>query len=236
MSCARACHGQTSRPNGSAAPGSPAGGGFGTEPRPGYGPACMRPCSSSCDVPARWTWTTARLTVRTSDVRALKGGAHTGPSPVDRSRSGSKHHVIVDRQGTSLTGDNRHDVTQLIPLLDAIPPGRSVSARNRRSGAVAHQPSHLNMFPQDMIAKGVHTTSSEEPAGEFPALGSRPQPLSACSAARRSDCSPRRPHPRCDPGVTSHHPDQRRHPQRPKRMRIRPGFDPRTPDAKTISS
>ncbi|MFE7116974.1 IS5 family transposase [Streptomyces sp. NPDC057654] len=57
--------------------------------------------------------------------RALKGGAHTGPSPVDRARPGSKHHVIVDRHGiplaVSLTGGNRHDVTQLMPLLDAIP-------------------------------------------------------------------------------------------------------------------
>lgn len=61
----------------------------------------------------------------TAHIRALKGGAHTGPSPVDRGRPGSKHHVIVDRHGTplavSLTGGNRHDVTQLMPLVDAIP-------------------------------------------------------------------------------------------------------------------
>lgn len=60
-----------------------------------------------------------------SHGRALRGGDHVGPSLVDRRRPGSKHHVIVDRQGTplavSLTGGNRHDVTQLIPLLDAIP-------------------------------------------------------------------------------------------------------------------
>lgn len=59
-----------------------------------------------------------------SHVRALKG-AHTGPAPVDRSRPGSKHHLIADRHGTplavSLTGGNRHDVTQLMPLLDALP-------------------------------------------------------------------------------------------------------------------
>ncbi|MFF3143089.1 IS5 family transposase [Streptomyces sp. NPDC057927] len=54
-----------------------------------------------------------------SRVRALKG-AHTGPSPVDRARPGSKHHLIVDRHGTplavSLTGGNRHDATQPMPL------------------------------------------------------------------------------------------------------------------------
>ncbi|MFF3600898.1 IS5 family transposase [Kitasatospora indigofera] len=71
-----------------------------------------------------------------SHVRALKRGAHTGPSPVDRGRPGSKHHLIVDRHGTplavTLTGGNRHDVTQLMPLLDAIPPVRGLRGRPRR--------------------------------------------------------------------------------------------------------
>jgi hypothetical protein len=44
-----------------------------------------------------------------------------GPSPVDRARPGSKHHLSVDRHGTplavTLTGGNRHDVTQFLPLL-----------------------------------------------------------------------------------------------------------------------
>lgn len=63
-------------------------------------------------------------------------GDLVGPSPVDRARSGSKHHLIVDRQGTplaiTLTGGNRHDVTQLLPLLDAIPPIRGLRGRPRR--------------------------------------------------------------------------------------------------------
>ena len=50
----------------------------------------------------------------------------TGPSPVDRRKNGSKHHLVVDAGGVPLaailTGANRHDVTQLIPLVDAIPP------------------------------------------------------------------------------------------------------------------
>ncbi|QCD60890.1 IS5 family transposase [Streptomyces hawaiiensis] len=68
-----------------------------------------------------------------SHARALKRGAHTGPSPVDRGRRGSKHHVITDRHGTplavSLTSGNRHDVTQLMPLLDAIPRIRGLVGR-----------------------------------------------------------------------------------------------------------
>src|SRR4051812_13075314 len=52
------------------------------------------------------------------------GGLLTGPSPVDRARSGSKHHLLVDATGiplaVSLTGGQRNDVTQLLPLLDAL--------------------------------------------------------------------------------------------------------------------
>ncbi|MEV6576085.1 IS5 family transposase [Streptomyces sp. NPDC051577] len=76
-----------------------------------------------------------------SHVRALKRGAHTGPSPVDRARPGSKHHLIVDRHGTplvvSLTSGNRHDVTQLTPLLDAMPRIRGLRDRAR------HRPRRL---------------------------------------------------------------------------------------------
>ncbi|BCZ84746.1 hypothetical protein PTKU64_84210 [Paraburkholderia terrae] len=50
----------------------------------------------------------------------------TGPNPTDRTRLGSKHHLITEAQGISLavilTGANRHDVTQLHALVDAIAP------------------------------------------------------------------------------------------------------------------
>jgi transposase len=63
-------------------------------------------------------------------------GPKSGPSPVDRARPGSKHHVLVDGQGiplaVSLTGGNRNDVTQLIPLLDKIPPVAGTVGRPRR--------------------------------------------------------------------------------------------------------
>lgn len=62
--------------------------------------------------------------------------AQTGPSPVDRGRPGSKHHLIADATGIPLavilTGGNRNDVTQLIPLLQAIPPVRGKRGRPRR--------------------------------------------------------------------------------------------------------
>jgi transposase len=52
-------------------------------------------------------------------------GAKTGPNPTDRRKSGSKHHTITDANGIPLgvllTGANRHDITQLLPLIDTIP-------------------------------------------------------------------------------------------------------------------
>ncbi len=73
--------------------------------------------------------------IDSSYVRALKGGPKTGPSPVDRARTGSKHHVLTDGHGTplavSLTGGNRNDVTPLIRPLDKVPP---VSGRVRGGG------------------------------------------------------------------------------------------------------
>jgi transposase len=58
-------------------------------------------------------------------ARALGGGDDTGPNPTDRSKLGTKHHVLTDAQGiplaTTVTGANAADVTQLLPLVDAIP-------------------------------------------------------------------------------------------------------------------
>ena len=63
-------------------------------------------------------------------------GALTGPSPVDRARTGSKHHLLTDSGGIplaiSLTGGNRNDVTQLLPLVDGVGPVRGKVGRPRR--------------------------------------------------------------------------------------------------------
>ncbi|MGI5380626.1 IS5 family transposase [Streptomyces sp. CA-251387] len=65
-----------------------------------------------------------------------QGRPKTGRSPVDRGRPGSKHHVICDATGiplaVALTGGNRNDITQLMPLLAAIPPIRGKRGRPRQ--------------------------------------------------------------------------------------------------------
>ena len=54
------------------------------------------------------------------------GGKKTGPSPVDRRKAGSKHHLLTDGGGVPLsvvlTGANRNDITQLLPLMDGVQP------------------------------------------------------------------------------------------------------------------
>ena len=54
-------------------------------------------------------------------VRAFGGGEQTGPSPVDRSKRGTKHTLMVSRSGVPLAirtaGANKSDHTQVIPLV-----------------------------------------------------------------------------------------------------------------------
>lgn len=88
---------------------------------------CRRPCLIAGLVPCG-----RRLQSRAGRERGL----HIGPSPVDRGRTGSKHHLITDGYGIPLavilTGGNRNDVTQLMPLLDAIPSVRGPVGHSRR--------------------------------------------------------------------------------------------------------
>jgi transposase len=78
----------------------------------------------------------SRAAIDSSHVRAFGGAKKTGPSPVDRARSGSKHHLIACGRGTplavSLTGGNRNDITQMVRLVDAMPPVRGRRGRPRR--------------------------------------------------------------------------------------------------------
>jgi hypothetical protein len=68
----------------------------------------------------QWAWLHlldfSRTAVDPSHLRAMKGGPATGPSPVDRAKTGSKHHVIVEAHGIDLaailTGGNRNDVAR----------------------------------------------------------------------------------------------------------------------------
>lgn len=110
-------------------PESPAGGARGIGPRLECGRRCTRSCWPGCLPLEHWTWTDARWMARTCEPSK---GDHVGASPVDCGRPSSKHHLIVEANGiplkVTLTGGNRNDVTQLLPLVDSVPPIRGLGA------------------------------------------------------------------------------------------------------------
>jgi hypothetical protein len=68
----------------------------------------------------------SRFLIDSSHLRAMGAGEDTGPSPVDRSKPGSKHQVVTDGQGVPLvvqtTAANVPDVNRTAGLVDAVPP------------------------------------------------------------------------------------------------------------------
>jgi transposase len=85
----------------------------------------------------------SRAIVDSAQARAKRGGAATGPNPTDRGKSGSKHHLITDAQGTPLaspmlTPSNVPDVIMLIPIVDHIAPVQGRSGRPRRRPDKVH--------------------------------------------------------------------------------------------------
>jgi transposase len=132
----------------------------------------------------------SRASVDGSHLRALKGGDATGRSPVDRGKTGSKHHVIVDAHGIPLaatvTGGNRNDVTQLLPLIHAVPPIRGKRGRPRRRPGV-------------LYADGATTTTSTA-ARSASWASARSSPAAAPSTAAawaRTAGSWKQPSPSC---------------------------------------
>jgi transposase len=67
----------------------------------------------------------SRALIDSSTVRAAYGGEGTGPSPVDRGKPGTKHHLVTDANGIPLAGSvtpaNRNDVTEMAPLVNKLP-------------------------------------------------------------------------------------------------------------------
>lgn len=77
-----------------------------------------------------------RAMVDSSSVRATQGGDDTGPNPTDRAKPGTKHHALTEGHGLPLavkvTGANRNDITQLKPLVEAIPKLKSRGKGRKR--------------------------------------------------------------------------------------------------------
>ncbi len=113
----------------------------------------------------------SRASVDGSHLRALNGGDATGRSPVDRGKTGSKHHVIVDAHGTPLaatvTGGNHNDVTQLLPLIHAVPPIRG-NAGDRASAPAYSSPTAATTTTPTAVRSATWASARPSPVARRP--------------------------------------------------------------------
>ena len=106
-------------------------------------------------------------------------GALTGPSPVDRGRTGSKHHLLTDPSGIplaiSLTGGNRNDVTQLLPLIDGVGPvrGKVGRPRLRADELIADRGYDHDKYRRALWARGVKPIIARRQTEHGSGLGRR---------------------------------------------------------------
>ena len=91
-----------------------------------------------------------------------KGGEQTGPNPTDRGKPGSKYHVVVDRTSiplaVRLSAANAHDSTQLLPLVNPIPPTiapRGRPGRPRMRPAKLHKAFDSSTLRRALRARGI---------------------------------------------------------------------------------
>jgi len=104
-------------------------------------------------------------------------GALTGPSPVDRARTGSKHHLLTDSGGIplaiSLTGGNRNDVTQLLPLIDGVAPvaGKVGRPRQRPELVLADRGYDHDKYRHELRKRGVKPVIARRGAEHGTGLG-----------------------------------------------------------------
>ena len=97
----------------------------------------------------------------------------TGLNPTDRGKPGSTHHLVTDANGIPLsailTGANTHDVTQLMPLMDAIPRvrGKRGSPRHRPDEVYADRGYDSEPHRQQLRSRGIrpHIVKRRTPHG-----------------------------------------------------------------------
>ena len=169
---------------------------------PASGSGCTRCCLPSC---ARRG---ARVVAGGRGLQSCageKGGSATGPSPVDRARNGSKHHLLVDATGIPLawtvTGGNRNDVTQLVPLVERVPPVRGKVGRPRRrpDRVTADRGYDHDKYRRELRAATDQT--GDRPPPDRARLRARPRPLGRRAHLRlapplQAAARPLRPPPR----------------------------------------
>lgn len=83
-----------------------------------------------------------RTCIGAASVPAPAGGEHTGRTPTDRGKLGSKHHLPVDERGLPLvaqiSGALVHDSRFLILLVESIPAVKGMAGRARKRPGKLH--------------------------------------------------------------------------------------------------
>ncbi|MEU5076068.1 IS5 family transposase [Streptomyces asoensis] len=106
-----------------------------------------------------------------------KGGADTGPPPVDRRKTGSKHHLICDGRGTPLkvitTAANVNDVTRTPALVDGVPSvaGRPGRPRRRPDSLLADKAYDSKAVRYELRWSRILPVSSRKGAPNIKGLG-----------------------------------------------------------------
>ena len=104
-------------------------------------------------------------------------GEKTGPNPTDRRKNGSKHHILTDANGIPLaatvTGANRHDVTQLLPLVDAVPPisGKCGRPRQRPQRVQGDRAYHSAAHSEALRQRGIEPVLAQRHTEHGSGLG-----------------------------------------------------------------
>ncbi|MFE7011520.1 IS5 family transposase [Streptomyces sp. NPDC057651] len=113
-----------------------------------------------------------------SHVRAKRGGSReTGPSPVYRRKTGTKHHLICDGKGTPLktitTAANVNDITQTLALVDGIPPvvGRPGHPRRRPDAVLGDKAYDSRAIRRELRKRRIMPVISRKGAPNIKGLG-----------------------------------------------------------------
>jgi transposase len=119
----------------------------------------------------------SRAVVDSSQIQAKKGAPKRVPSPVDRGRPGSKQHLLVDASGIplawGLTGSNRNDIEQLLPLVEAVPAvaGRVGRPRRRPESVVGDRGYDSDRHRQELRERGITPLIARRQSGHGSGLG-----------------------------------------------------------------
>jgi transposase len=171
----------------------------------------------------------SRAAVDGSHLRAMKGGDKIGRSPVDRGKTGSKHHLIVEAHGiplaATLTGGNRNDVTQLIPLIQAVPPIKGKRGRPRRRPDTVYADRGYDHDKYRRLVRELGITPVIARRGTDHGSGLGSVPVGGRGRLRAAALVPPPAHPMGDP---------RRHPRSIPHPRMRHHLLATTPQQRTL--